>query len=168
MRARPHISRNESPHRVIARTNPLSGKFGQKRVRAFIDRISRNGKNPVLLSFKGLTRIAHQLLAATADKAALTRLFSTFDLDAGSTGLQCPRHAVGRKTSNKFRHSNLLHRLATKPGERCGLASSRLLLVSRAREPKVYLSPSRAYHGRVQLKDCEHGRASRCHGLECV
>ena len=41
-----------------------------------------------------LARIAHQLPAATVDKAALTRLFSTFDLDAGSTGLQCPRHGV--------------------------------------------------------------------------
>ena len=63
-----------------------------------------------------LARIAHQLPAATADKAALTRLFSTFDLDV-------TRHAVGRKSSNKYRHSNLLHRLATKPGERCGLGN---------------------------------------------
>ena len=36
---------------------------------------------------KRLTRIAHPLPTATADKAPLTRLFSTFDLNAGNTGL---------------------------------------------------------------------------------
>ena len=61
-----------------------------------------------------LARISHRFSTATADKATLPRLFSTFDLDV-------TRHAVVRKPSNKSRHSNLLHRLATKPGERCGL-----------------------------------------------
>ena len=54
-----------------------------------------------------LARISHRFSTATADKATLTRLFSTFDLDV-------TRHAVVRKASNKSRHSNLLHRLATK------------------------------------------------------
>ena len=61
-----------------------------------------------------LTRIAHHLSTATADTVTLTRLFLSFDLDV--TG-----HAVARKPSKKFRHSNRLHRLDTKLGERCGL-----------------------------------------------
>ena len=59
-------------------------------------------------------RIDHQLSTATTDTVTLTRLFLPFDLDV--TG-----HAVARKLSKKYRHSNRLHRLATKFGERCGL-----------------------------------------------
>lgn len=59
-------------------------------------------------------RIAHRIPTPTADKAALTTLFSTFDLDV-------TRHNVVRKPSNKYRHSNLLYRLATKSVELSGL-----------------------------------------------
>ena len=61
-----------------------------------------------------LARISHRFSTATADKATLTRLFSPFDLDM-------TRHAVVRKASNKFRYTNLLHRLATETGEITGL-----------------------------------------------
>ena len=60
-----------------------------------------------------LARISHRFSTATADKATLTRLFSPFDLDV-------TRHAVVRKASDKSRHRNLLHRLATKGGEISG------------------------------------------------
>ena len=63
---------------------------------------------------EGLARLSRRLSTATADKATLTRLFSTFDLNV-------TRHAVARKSSKKYRHSNLLHRLATKSGELSGL-----------------------------------------------
>ena len=63
----------------------------------------------------GLTRIAHHKSTAAADMINLTPLFSTFDLDV-------TRHAVVQKPSNKCRHINHLHRLATICGERCGLS----------------------------------------------
>ncbi|MDP7638375.1 MAG: hypothetical protein QGG73_01460 [Candidatus Hydrogenedentes bacterium] len=63
--------------------------------------------------FSLLTRISHRFSTAMADKATLTRLFSPFDFDL-------TRHAVGRKVSNKSRHSNLFHRLAMKTGEISG------------------------------------------------
>ncbi len=65
-----------------------------------------------------LTRISHRFSTATANKAALTRFFSPFDL--GVTG-----HAVVRKASNKSRHTNLLHRLATEIGEITRLSRDR-------------------------------------------
>ena len=65
-----------------------------------------------------LARISHRFSTATADKATLTRLFSSFDLDV-------TRHAIVRKASDKSRHSNLLHRLATKTGEISGLENKR-------------------------------------------
>ena len=61
-----------------------------------------------------LTQKAHRIPTAMGDKTALTRLFSTFDLSV-------TRHAVAQKPSNKYRHTNLLHHLATKSGELSGL-----------------------------------------------
>ncbi len=62
-----------------------------------------------------LARMAHRLSAAPPDPAVLTTFFSTFDLDVF-------QHAVARKPSKKYRHTNRLRRLATKPGELSGLA----------------------------------------------
>ena len=55
-------------------------------------------------------RLSHRFSTAAADKAALTRPFSPFDLDV-------TRHAVVRRAPNKSRYSNLLHRPATKTSE---------------------------------------------------
>ena len=68
-----------------------------------------------LLGGFALARLSHQLSAATANKAGLPTLFLSFDLDV-------TRHAVVRKSAHKYRHINLLYRLATKPGEIAGLA----------------------------------------------
>ncbi len=65
-----------------------------------------------------LACIAHHESTAAADLIDLTPLVSTFDLDV-------TRHAVVQKPSNKCRHINHLHRLATIRGERCGLIEKR-------------------------------------------
>ncbi len=99
---------------------------------------------PVLPAHAGIQEIATRgviliwvpaFAGKTADKATLTRLFSTFDLDA-------TRHPVARKPSNKSRHSNLLHRLATQSGERCGLRTIR-------HEPKTRIHDAGAYCNRA-------------------
>ena len=59
-------------------------------------------------------RLSHQLTAATAIKSDLPTLFLSFDLVV-------TRHAIVRKSANKYRHIHLLRRLATKPGEITGL-----------------------------------------------
>jgi len=54
-----------------------------------------------------LARIAHRFSTAETDSTALTTLFLPFNLDV-------TRHAVARKSANKYRHIDRLRSLATK------------------------------------------------------
>jgi len=63
-----------------------------------------------------LACISHQVATATADLGALTREISTRLLDVGSTTPPGPSTDFSCEDTN-------LHGLATRPGEKCGLAS---------------------------------------------
>ncbi len=103
----------------------------------------------------GLARISHRSSTVTADKATLTGLFSPFDLDV-------TRHAVVRKASDKSRHSNFLHRLATKTGEISGLrASLRPLLTAIA---CIYVL-GKTYVRSAEVPDLPTSEPRKCLGV---
>jgi len=67
-----------------------------------------------LLCPEGLTRISHELDAATVDASVLTAFYSVSLLDV------LPKYACGGPSSQAL-SERLLHRLATQTYEKCGL-----------------------------------------------